>query len=66
MNNSSTENGFPMQLPPDNETETDNLKGIYVFLDGVGDTTVRPNPSPIFRQIRPGQPPPVDPPSEQS
>jgi hypothetical protein len=38
--------------------ETEFLNCHYVCVDAVGDTTVRPANSPLFRQLRPDQPPP--------
>ena len=40
--------------------QTENLDGVIVELDGLGDTTIRPARSPVLRQIRPDQPPPPD------
>lgn len=38
--------------------ETEFLNCQYVYVDAVGDTTVRPADSPLYRQLRPDQPPP--------
>lgn len=43
-------------------SQTENLRGILVELEGPGDTTVRPARSPLVRQVRPDQP--RQPPSE--
>ncbi len=34
-------------------TETENPNGTYVFVDAIGDTTIRPMRSPVLRQTRP-------------
>ena len=42
---------------PECASETENLRGVYVLVDGVPDLTVRPIDSPVLKQIRPDQPP---------
>ena len=44
-------------LPPLREAETENLRMVYVYIDAVGDTTIRPSRGPIATQLRPDQPP---------
>ena len=41
----------------DNWPQTDNLGHLFVFVDAVADTTIRPIPSPAFIQVRPTSPP---------
>ena len=42
---------------PGDLPQTENLRGLYLFIDAVGDTTIRPIRSPMLKQIRPDQPP---------
>ena len=37
----------------DNWPQTDNLGHAFVFVDAVGDTTIRPIRSPVVTQVRP-------------
>lgn len=46
---------FPQPWPA--EAVTDSLNAVFVTLEGVEDTTIRPVRSPMLMQIRPPQPP---------
>jgi hypothetical protein len=58
---------FDLSQPWPTEAVTDSLNTVFVTLEGVEDTTIRPVRSPILMQIRPPghrqpeQPPPTPP-----
>ena len=45
-------------------TETENLSGILVQVDAIGDATIRPMRSPVLRQFRLDQSPPPEHPEQ--
>ncbi len=69
---SASESQQPNQLPPQDEgrCETENFRGVYVFVDAVGDSTRRPADPLIAEWIRQHQylldPPPDQKKSEKN
>ena len=57
MENGAPENSSKPKESNNRWAETENLQGIIVEIDAVGDTTVRPIRSPILLQIRPDEAP---------
>jgi len=58
MNDNTPKPSDQPELPALVEAETENLRGLIVHIDAVGDTTRRPSRGPIATQLRPDQPPP--------
>lgn len=57
MNADNRESAQPPRPDALGWAETDSLNTTYVYVEPVGDSTIRPMRSPVLRQIRPEQRP---------